>query len=82
MSQSDLILITGIGAGILTAVSMLPQVFKTLQTKKAGNVSPIMLVTLICGVCLWLVYGVLKNDLPIMLTNAFSALVNILMLFL
>ena len=79
---NDLILFTGIAAGVLTAASMLPQVFKTLKTKKAEHVSPLMLVILICGVALWFVYGVLKNDMPIMLTNGFSFVVNLLMLFL
>ena len=80
--SNSFILITGIIAGILTAVSMLPQVFKTIKTKKAEHVSPLMLIILICGVSLWIVYGILKNDLPIIFTNSFSALVNICMLFL
>lgn len=75
-------LIIGITAGTLTAISMLPQVFKTLKTKKAENVSPVMLVVLICGVALWALYGILKNDIPIIITNGFSMLVNIFMLFL
>ena len=83
MHQSNnLILIIGVAAGILTAASMLPQVFKTLKTKKAEHISPLMLIILICGVGLWFVYGVLKNDLPIMFTNGFSIVVNIFMLFL
>jgi MtN3 and saliva related transmembrane protein len=82
MPQSNLPLIIGIAAGILTAASMLPQVFKTLKTKKAEHVSPLMLVILICGVALWMVYGIIKKDLPIILTNGFSLLVNLVMLFL
>ena len=83
MHQSNnLILIIGVAAGILTAASMLPQVFKTLKTKKAEHISPLMLIILICGVGLWFVYGVLKNDLPIMFTNGFSIVINIFMLFL
>ena len=79
---NDLILFIGIAAGVLTAASMVAQVFKTLKTKKAEQVSPLMLVILICGVALWFFYGVLKNDIPIMLTNGFSVVVNLLMLFL
>jgi MtN3 and saliva related transmembrane protein len=80
--SSNIILIIGISAGILTAVSMLPQVLKTIKTKKAEHVSPLMLIVLICGVSLWIVYGVLKNDMPIIFTNGFSVLVNLCMLFL
>jgi len=80
--SSNIILIIGISAGVLTAVSMLPQVFKTIKTKKAEHVSPLMLIILICGVSLWIVYGILKNDLPIIFTNGFSVLINLCMLFL
>ena len=80
--SNSFILITGIIAGVLTAVSMLPQVFKTIKTKKAEHVSPLMLIILICGVSLWMVYGILKNDLPIIFTNGFSVIVNLCMLFL
>ena len=82
VNGNDLILFIGIAAGVLTGASMLPQVFKTLKTKKAEHVSPLMLVILICGVALWFVYGMFKNDMPIMLTNGFSIIVNLLMLFL
>ena len=83
MPQSqNLVLIIGVAAGILTAVSMLPQVIKTLKTKKAEHVSPLMLIILICGVSLWIIYGVLRKDLPIIFTNSFSVLINIVMLFL
>ena len=80
--NDNFILIIGVAAGVLTAASMLPQIFKTLKTKKAEHVSPVMLIILICGVSLWVFYGMLKNDLPIMLTNGFSVLINLLMLFL
>ena len=82
LHNGNFILLTGIAAGILTAAAMLPQVLKTLKTKDAKNVSPSMLIILICGVILWFFYGLLKNDLPIMLTNGFSALINIVMLVL
>ena len=79
-SGDNLIIATGIAAGVLTATSMMPQVFKTIMTKKAENVSPLMLIILIIGVSLWVVYGLLKKDLPIICTNSFSVLVNITML--
>ncbi len=70
----------GIGAGVLTASSMLPQVIKVIREKKATQVSVVMLLVLIAGVGLWIWYGYLKTDWPIMLTNGFSLLVNLTML--
>lgn len=72
----------GIIAGVLTAISMMPQVFKTIKTKKAEHVSLRMLILLLCGVASWIVYGCLKDDLPIICTNIFSFVVNTFMLIL
>lgn len=72
----------GIIAGILTAGSMLPQVIKVLREKKAEEISIVMLLVLISGISLWIVYGVFKKDLPIIVTNAFSLLVNIVLMIL
>jgi MtN3 and saliva related transmembrane protein len=61
---------------------MLPQVIKTFKEKKADNISAGMLVVLMCGIILWIWYGTIKTDWPIILTNAFSLLINIIMLVL
>ncbi|TDH26197.1 hypothetical protein EXU57_11955 [Segetibacter sp. 3557_3] len=67
----------GIIAGILTASSLLPQVIKIIREKKAEDVSIMMLIILMLGVALWIYYGILREDLPIIVTNAFSLLLNI-----
>lgn len=66
----------GLAAGIGTGISMLPQLFKIIKEKDADGISAGMLVVLMCGLALWVWYGVLKQDLPIIITNAFSFLVN------
>jgi MtN3 and saliva related transmembrane protein len=73
--------VIGTAAGVLTAVSMLPQLVKMIRNKKAEDVSIGMLIVLIAGICLWIYYGALKKDLPVLLTNCFSLLVNLLLLF-
>jgi MtN3 and saliva related transmembrane protein len=70
----------GIIAGILTASSMLPQVIKVLKEKKADEISLLMLIVLVSGIALWIVYGVMREDMPIIATNAFSLLVNIVLI--
>lgn len=42
-------LVIGISAGVLTAVSSLPQIFKVLRDKKAQAVSPVMYFVLLGG---------------------------------
>ena len=68
--------IIGIIAGILTSAAMIPQLIKVLREKNVENLSKIMLCVLIVGVSLWVVYGVLKKEWPIILSNAFSVAVN------
>lgn len=59
---------------------MVPQVMKSWKEKKADDVSLKMLIVLISGIALWIVYGVQKKDFPIIATNCFSLLVNLVML--
>jgi MtN3 and saliva related transmembrane protein len=74
--------IIGLAAGICTASSLLPQVIKTIREKKAEDVSLVMLLVLLTGIILWIIYGVQKKDFPIIVTNSFSLLVNIVMIIL
>ncbi len=77
----DKVQIIGIAAGILTSISMLPQLIKILKEKKAENVSVWMILILILGLALWTIYGFMKKDWPIIITNAFSVLLNITLMF-
>src|ERR1700754_3430240 len=71
----------GIAAGICTAISLLHQLIKIIREKKAENISFLMLFTLLVGVSGWIWYGLLKQDWPIIATNSFSLLVNLLIIY-
>ena len=71
----------GIAAGICTSISLLPQLIKIIREKKADNISWVMLFILIAGLALWVWYGIIKNDFPIIITNSFSLLVNLLIIY-
>jgi MtN3 and saliva related transmembrane protein len=73
--------IIGIIAGVFTSASLLPQLIKTIKEKDATSISAVMLLVLITGISLWIYYGFLKNDIPIIATNIFSDMVNITLLF-
>ena len=72
--------IAGIIAGVLTSASMIPQLIKLIQKKDSKDISIGMLVALLAGVTCWIWYGFLKDDLIIVITNAFSLLLNLLIL--
>ncbi|MFT3704812.1 MAG: SemiSWEET transporter [Agriterribacter sp.] len=71
----------GTAAGIFTAVSMIPQLVKIIREKKAEQVSVPMIIILLVGISLWIWYGAVRNDLPILLTNGFSFLVNVTLVY-
>jgi MtN3 and saliva related transmembrane protein len=70
----------GITAGILTGISLLPQLLKILREKKAEDISIPMLFILFAGLALWITYGVMIEDLPLIITNSFSLLLNSLII--
>ncbi len=72
----------GIVSGLFTSVSMLPQVIKTFKEKKAGDLSVVMIVVLMTGIAGWIYYGILRKDAPIIYTNSFSLILNVILLFL
>lgn len=64
--------IIGLAAGFCTTIAFLPQAVKTWKTKSAKDLSLGMYSIFCAGIVLWLTYGFLINDLPIILTNIAS----------
>jgi MtN3 and saliva related transmembrane protein len=77
-----LTLILGLTAATLTTSAFLPQVIKTWQTKSAKDVSVAMLITFCLGIFLWLLYGIFRQDLAIILANAVTLILNLVILYL
>lgn len=75
----DTATIIGIAASTGTAVSLIPQLIKVIKEKKSENVSFGMMIILFVGLGLWVYYGLLKQDLIIIISNGFSFLVNALL---
>lgn len=65
----DAITWTGIIAAILTTVSFVPQVVRTLRTQDTRAISLWMYVLFTTGVFLWLVYGAVLGLLPVIVAN-------------
>lgn len=72
----------GLAAGICTSSSVIPQLVTTIKKKKASDVSALMFIVLLTGNALWVYYGIDKKDIPIISTNIFTLLLNIIMLYL
>ena len=70
----DPVTVIGLIAAACTTFSYDPQAFKTIKTKDTKSLSLIMYVIMTVGIVLWLYYGVLKNDLPIIIANTITLL--------
>jgi MtN3 and saliva related transmembrane protein len=65
----DFTSIIGNIAALLTTISFLPQAIKTIKTKDTGSLSFPMYLLFVTGVSLWLIYGMLNKQMPIILGN-------------
>ena len=72
--------IFGYFAAVLTTAAFLPQLIKTLQTKRADDVSLITLVMFIIGVLSWIIYGYKISSIPILIANSITFVLNFLIL--
>jgi MtN3 and saliva related transmembrane protein len=59
----------GIIAGTCTTLSFLPQVIKAWASRSTADISLLMFTVLTIGTCLWLLYGVLIADIPVIAAN-------------
>ncbi|HLA48161.1 MAG: hypothetical protein A3I04_07985 [Nitrospinae bacterium RIFCSPLOWO2_02_FULL_39_110] len=80
--QFNLINIAGLLAAALTTISFLPQVIKIVKTKHTKDISLLMYIIFMAGVLLWLFYGILLKEPPIIIGNGITLiLVMIVLLF-
>jgi MtN3 and saliva related transmembrane protein len=71
--------ILGLIAGTLTSVAAVPQLVKTLRTRHARDISIWQPLLLSIGVALWLIYGILIHDLPLILANIIPLACNVML---
>ena len=60
-------MLLGLVAGLLTTIGFVPQLIRGYRTKRMGDVSLAMPIVLSIGMFLWLLYGLMKNDAPIII---------------
>ncbi len=65
----DYIKIVGFVAAALTTFAFFPQAIKVIRTRDTKSISVVMYFVVTAGLILWLVYGILLRDLPLILAN-------------
>lgn len=73
----DPIFLIGSTAAVLTTFAFVPQLIKAAKSKKTGDLSLLMYVLFSLGVSLWMVYGILLGEAPIIIANALSLIMGL-----
>jgi len=79
--ELDYITIIGLSAAALGGISLFPQVLKVLKTKSTKDISREMFLILACSILLWLIYGILLKNAPIIIANFFGFVQALIILF-
>jgi MtN3 and saliva related transmembrane protein len=64
--------VLGLLAATGTTVSFIPQAIKILKTRDTKSISLSMYILFVTGVLLWLVYGIVKKDIPMIIANGIT----------
>ena len=74
--------IIGFAATSFAVSSTVPQIGKALKTRRSEDVSIRFIIVLIIGLLLWVVYGIGKNDIVLIIGNSTAVALNTFMLYL
>ena len=72
--------IFGYFAAVLTTIAFIPQLLKTVISKKAEDVSLTTLIMFLTGVGSWIIYGFRIQSNPILIANIITFVLNLLIL--
>jgi MtN3 and saliva related transmembrane protein len=70
----------GYFAAFLTTSAFVPQAIKTIRTRDTSGISLGMYVTFACGIVLWFLYGFVIRSWPIVVANAVTFLLAVIIL--
>ena len=68
------ITVLGLTAGTLTTLSFIPQLVKAWKSRSTHDISIGMFSLLAVGVALWILYGVVTGDIPVIVANCVTLL--------
>lgn len=71
----------GLTAGTFTTLAFLPQVIKTWKSRSAKDLSLGMFSLFCLGVALWLTYGLMVKDVPVIMANLLTLMLASSLLF-
>ncbi len=77
----DNIELIGLLAAALTTIAFIPQVFKVIKTKSSDGLSLTTYLIFIIGVGLWLIYGLIKSSISMIIGNGVTFILAFLIIY-
>ena len=77
----DFVALIGFSAATLTTIAFVPQVVRAWRTRSTRDISLPMFVVLALGIALWLIYGIILGDGPLILANTVTLILVLIILF-
>lgn len=77
----DYVSVIGFAAAILTTIAFVPQVVRVWRSRSTRDISLPMFLVLALGIVLWLIYGALIGDLPLIVANVVTLILVLMILF-
>ena len=68
-------------AAFLTTVAFVPQAYKVYKTNPTKDLSLFLFLIFSLGVFMWLIYGIMKEDSPIMIANSITLFLSLYILY-
>lgn len=78
----NIITLIGALAATGTTLSFVPQVARIIKTKNTEGISLLMYIIFTTGITLWLIYGILLGDWPIIAANLVTLALAMIILIL
>lgn len=82
MIISDFTSIIGAFAAFSTTFAFVPQAIHSYKTRDLSGISLPMYSIFTFGVAMWLIYGLLRNDWPVIIANAITLCLSAVILIL
>ena len=79
--MTDNIELIGLLAATLTTIAFVPQVFKVIKTKSSDGLSLTTYLIFIIGVGLWLIYGLIKSSISMIIGNGITFILAFLIIY-
>jgi MtN3 and saliva related transmembrane protein len=74
------ITLIGLVAAFLTTSALIPQALRAWRTRSTGDLSLPAYLAYVTGIALWLIYGLVLRDPPLIFSNAASLMLGLAIL--